>query len=92
MKIAKRIKKGFERYKQVFEGVNECKKSKKEKLKWCEEEVERRRMPTRENTPRPEPGLCGCGPCVCGEPSASQSQWLETASGGAASSILLWAL
>ena len=41
-------------------------------------------IPTRENTPRPEPGVCGCEPCVCGEPSALQSQWSETASEGAA--------
>ena len=39
---------------------------------------------TRENTPRPEPGVCGCGPCVCEEPRASQSQWSETAGEGAA--------
>ena len=31
------------------------------------------------NTQRPEPGVCGCGPCFCGEPSASQGQWSETA-------------
>ena len=41
-------------------------------------------IPTRENAPRPEPGVCGCGPCICREPSASQSQWSETASEGAA--------
>ena len=41
-------------------------------------------IPTRENTPRPEPGVCGCGPKICGEPSASQGQWSDTASEGAA--------
>ena len=41
-------------------------------------------IPTRENTPRPEPVVCGCGPRICGEPSASRSQWSETASEGAA--------
>ena len=44
--------------------------------------------PTRENTPRPEPGVCGCGPCICREPSASQSQWSEKVS--PSSSILPW--
>ena len=38
--------------------------------------------PTRENTPRPELGTCGCGSCICGEPSASQSRWAEIASEG----------
>ena len=41
-------------------------------------------VPTREDAPRPEPGICGCGPCFCGEPSASQSQWREIASEGGA--------
>ena len=41
-------------------------------------------IPTRESSPRPEPGVCGRGPCICGEPGASQSQWSETASEGAA--------
>ena len=40
-------------------------------------------IPTRESTPRPEPGVCGCGPCIYGEPSASESQWSETACEGA---------
>ena len=31
------------------------------------------------NIQRPEPGVCDCGPCFCGEPSASQGQWSETA-------------
>ena len=39
-------------------------------------------IPTRESTPHLEPGNCGCGLCVCGEPSASQSQCSETASEG----------
>ena len=38
--------------------------------------------PNRESTPRPEPGVCGCWQCICGEPSAFQSQWLETRSEG----------
>ena len=38
----------------------------------------------RESTPRPEPGVCGCGPCTCGELSASQNQWSEAVSEGAA--------
>ena len=38
---------------------------------------------TCENTPRLEPGVCGCGP-ICGGPSASQSQRSESASEGAA--------
>ena len=39
---------------------------------------------TREHAPRPEAGICGCRPCICGEPSASQSQWTEIASEGSA--------
>ena len=35
--------------------------------------------PTRVFSSRLEPGVCGCGPCICGMPSASQSQWSETA-------------
>ena len=42
--------------------------------------------PTCENTPRPELGVCGCGSCIYGEPSVSQSQWSETARAGIASS------
>ena len=38
--------------------------------------------PTREGTPRPEPGIRGCASCVCVEPSASQSQWAETSTKG----------
>ena len=34
--------------------------------------------PTREDTRRPEADICTCGPCICGEPSASRSQWSET--------------
>ena len=30
---------------------------------------------TRENTPRPEPGVRGFGKCICWEANASQSQW-----------------
>ena len=41
-------------------------------------------VPTREAALRPEPGICGCGPCVCGEQSASQRQWAEMASEGSA--------
>ena len=41
-------------------------------------------IPTRESTPRPEPGICGGGSCICGDPSASQSLWSESASDGAA--------
>ena len=36
--------------------------------------------PTREDAPRRQAGTCGCGLCICGEPSASQSQWTEIAS------------
>ena len=31
-----------------------------------------------------DPGVCDSGPCICGEPSAFQSQWSKTASEGAA--------
>ena len=41
-------------------------------------------IPTRENTPRPELGICGCGPCICGEPGASQGEWSETTREGIA--------
>ena len=37
-------------------------------------------VPTLEGAP--EPVICGCGPCICEEPSASQSQWSETESEG----------
>ena len=39
---------------------------------------------THDSTPRPEPGVGGGGPRVCGEPWASQSQWSELASEDAA--------
>ena len=42
-------------------------------------------IPTREDALRPEPGICGCGPCICGEPRASQRQWTEVAREGGAS-------
>ena len=31
-------------------------------------------IPTRENAPRPEPRVCGCEPCICGEPRASATR------------------
>ena len=35
-------------------------------------------IPARDSTPRPEPGVCGCGRCTCGEPSGSHNQWFDS--------------
>ena len=44
---------------------------------------------SRESTARPELGTCACGPRDHREPSASRSQWSETASEGVPSSSVL---
>ena len=48
--------------------------------------------PTHENTSRPVPIVRDCGPCICGEPSASQSQRsILLVLAPPSSSTLLWA-
>ena len=36
-----------------------------------------------QNSARPDLGVCGCGPSIQREPSASQNQWSEAARKGA---------